>query len=300
MCGMFGWINPYNEKVEDIDLYDITSKGLIETSIRGTDATGFYTINHGVIKRAMKSKDFIAKKLLPKDIVDCNFFLGHCRAASSKDSDKTCNAHPFESKTWILLHNGTLQIDEIKDYKYTSDGVDSEILLSNIEKYGVTKAIKKINGSAALILYNKKLNKIYFWVDSMRPLALAYYKNLIFFASTKSILKKTLKIKNDFKIFPQISYASIYEHELLEFDVNKVEFIRKDLIVPNPKVVPFDNSLFLQAKESLNFNVPAIIENRKSLYVPTVFKNDKPVYNSITQRPQLQKGCWVTNPGSGL
>jgi glucosamine 6-phosphate synthetase-like amidotransferase/phosphosugar isomerase protein len=289
MCGIFGWINPYNERT-DLNLYDITSKGLIATQIRGTDATGFYTINHGIIKKAIKAEDFIAKKMLPKDIDECNFFLGHCRAASSKDSDKTCNAHPFESKTWILLHNGTLNIDNIDDYNYTSNGVDSEVLLSHIEKYGITKGIKKIDGSAALVLYNKKTNKIYFWTDSMRPLVLALFNDLIFFASTKSILKKALKIKNDFKIFPQISYASIYEHELLEFDVNKVEFTRKDLIIPKPNKI-LDNNLFLNTLE-----MPKMIEHKKSLYVPTVFKNDKPVYNSITQRSQLQRGCWVTNP----
>jgi asparagine synthetase B (glutamine-hydrolysing) len=284
MCGIFGWIKPKIDSKTDLNLRDSLIKGLIQTQTRGTDATGLYTTNHGVIKAATKASDFV-KDNIPTNLSNCRFVIGHCRAASVGDAKKDKNAHPFESKSWILVHNGHADVKLVPGYIYTSE-CDSELLLAQIEINGITKVLKSFSGTAAIVLFNKKTNKLYFWTDSTKPFALAYYHGIIFFASTKSIIRNTLKIKHDLNIFPKISFATIYEFELLEFDMAKGTFLRKAEIEPRPKYIDdFKEIMSTDSVPSFDF-VPA-----------------EPIRNIITKnatyanykRPPLKKGCWVSN-----
>jgi glucosamine 6-phosphate synthetase-like amidotransferase/phosphosugar isomerase protein len=292
MCGIFGWIKPKIKSDTDLDLREALIKGLVQTQTRGTDATGIYTTDHGIIKTATKAADFVVDHV-PDNISECRFVIGHCRAATMGDSKLEKNAHPFESKNWILVHNGVVRMKSIKGYKYSSD-VDSEVLLSHIETNGVTKGIRTIDGSAALVLYNKKTNKLLFWTDSSRPLAIAYYHGIIFFASTKSIIRNTLKIKNDLGIFPKISFATIYEYELLEFDLTKNVFIRKAEIEPAPKY-EFEEA-FQQVISDDNYDSP--IPPTRAIITKGVTYGNYDMANSLS-RPPLQKGCWVSNRPKG-
>jgi glucosamine 6-phosphate synthetase-like amidotransferase/phosphosugar isomerase protein len=235
MCGLIGWIKPTAKTETDLDLVKVFEKGLIQTQSRGTDATGYYTPNLGVVKEAIKAEEFVKRGRVISELADERFVLGHCRAASSGTPESRkldINAHPFESKNWILIHNGTVGMNKIKDYPYQSD-VDSEIILSYVEKCGIRTALKNLKGSATIVLYHKLTKKIYFWTDDKRPLALAFYHGIIFFASTRTILKDTLSVKNDLGIFPQISFAPVYEFELLEYDTTKNKFTRKEDIEPD-------------------------------------------------------------------
>jgi len=236
MCGIFGWIKPTIKTETNLDLVKIFEKGLIETQIRGTDATGYYAPNLGIVKEAITATEFVKRGRVIAELANERFVLGHDRAASSNTTPesrtKDINAHPFESKDWIIIHNGTVRMPKIANYKYTSEDVDSEVILSYIQRQGIKNAIKNMNGSATIVLYNKTIKKIYFWTDDNRPLAIGYCHNMIFFASTKSLLKKALDIKSDFGLFPQVSFGTIYEFELLEFDLAKNKFIRKGEIKP--------------------------------------------------------------------
>jgi asparagine synthetase B (glutamine-hydrolysing) len=285
MCGIFGWIKPKGTNT-DLDFTKAFVKGLLQTQSRGEDATGYYSLGTGIVKEAITAKDFINKSMV-EDLNKENFVIGHCRAASGnsianlKDSK---NAHPFESKNWVLVHNGVVNMDPIKNYPYTSN-VDSESILAYIEKTSLKNAISSIKGSAALVLYAKHQKKLYFWTDGNRPLSLAFYHDIIFFASTKVILKKALEVKNDFGIFPKISYATMYECELLEFDLIKNKFTQKGIIEPK-KDIP---------KEDDDFNnVP---DSWKSNY-GTRYVNGQQIPLGITHnysKPTLQRGC-TTNP----
>lgn len=290
MCGIFGWIKPKTNTTTDINLRDALVNGLIQTQSRGQDATGFYSPHHGIIKEASKATDFV-KENIPHNIAKDRFVIGHCRAATQGDSTADENAHPFESKSWILVHNGIVRMKEIPGYKYTSD-VDSERLLSHIEANGITKGIRAIDGNAAIVVFNKKTNKMYFWTDSTRPLAIAYYHGIIFFASTKAIIRNALKIKNELGIFPKVSFAIVFEHELLEFDLAKGIFTRKSEIEPKPK---YDT---VQAFEQIAYEneqfVPPTLPSKGIVTKAPTYRN--PTSVGITyQRPPLQKGCWVSN-----
>jgi predicted glutamine amidotransferase len=198
--------------------------------------TGYYSLGSGIVKASIPAKDFINKQYIHPGIANERFFIGHCRAASSSLStvkdDK--NAHPFESKNWVMVHNGTVHLDKLANYPYTSD-VDSESILAYTERTSLKNAIASIEGSAALVLYSKTQKKLFFYTDGGRPLCIAMYRGIIFFASTKKILLKTLGVKNELGIFPNISFATVYERELLEFDVVKNKFSRKGVIEEKKK-----------------------------------------------------------------
>jgi len=292
MCGIFGWIKPKGSET-DLDLTKCFVKGLLQTQSRGEDATGYYSLGTGTVKESIPAKDFINKNLVA-NIDEESFVIGHCRAASGnsianlKDSK---NAHPFESKNWILVHNGIVNMDPIKNYPYTSN-VDSESILAYIERTSLKNAISSIKGSAALVLYAKHQKKLYFWTDGNRPLSLAFYHNVIFFASTKSIIKKALDVKNDFGIFPKISYATLYENELLEFDVVKNKFNRKGIIEPKKDIKEDDDTI----EDDFPTTWPGTTTNIGKFSTATRFVNGQQVSLPLgVVKGSLPKGC-TTNP----
>jgi asparagine synthetase B (glutamine-hydrolysing) len=59
MCGIVGWIKPKAKFETDLDLTDLFKKGLVASTDRGEDATGFYTISTGVVKEALEPKEFV-------------------------------------------------------------------------------------------------------------------------------------------------------------------------------------------------------------------------------------------------
>lgn len=236
MCGIFGWIKPSKDFQTNLDLTDLFKKGLVETQSRGADATGYYSLSSGVVKDAVPAKTFVKGDAIV-DLQNERFVIGHCRQASAKFSkenvDDPRNAHPFESDHWVLVHNGTCDMPAIKNYKYIG-GTDSEKIVAYIERSGMKAAIKHIDGSAALVLYNKATNKMYFWTDGDRPMNIALFDGMIFFASTKVILRNTLKPIVDHEIFHRISFAIVYENEILEYDFNKNKFTRKEVVEADP------------------------------------------------------------------
>jgi len=275
MCGIVGWIKPKAKFETDLNLTELFKKGLVAATDRGEDATGFYTVGTGLVKEALEPKEFV-KDNLP-DINDERFVIGHNRMASAKyRSDKANlsnrnNAQPFESNHFVTVHNGSLNMPRIKGYEYTSD-IDSESIIAYAERNSVRNALSNIDGPATVVMYDKKNKKILFWTNGERPLAICLYKGMIFFASTKAILRKMLGPKTELNIFqPDLCFTTIYEDELLEFDLQKNQFCRRGEIEQKiPK---------------------AAAATVKSQVNNTYFQ---PV--TSTQRKPLQRGCTANPP----
>lgn len=300
MCGIFGWLKPNTYQEGSFDLAKIFRNGLIETQSRGKDATGFYSRGTGVVKHSIPATKFV-DQFVPDDIINEPFIMGHCRQASSslgnvkEDLENDLNAHPFESKNWVLIHNGTVNLPKLKSYKYTSSVtggkvVDSESIIAYIETTSLRNALASLKGAATVVVYHKVQKKMYFWTDGNRPLAIGYYNGMVFFASTKQILKKAVKCPSDLGIFNRMSFATIYECELLEFDFAKSKFTRKGIIQPKPDVKDDDDE-----------EIPFGAQTQLALPAPTVYRspgsNNKIVHINYRPQPQrtLSRGC-TTNP----
>lgn len=286
MCGIFGWIKPTAKTTTDLDLAAIFRQGLVETQERGEDATGFYSLKHGVVKDAVTADEWVDENV-PDDIVNERFVIGHCRWASAKYSKENVedpkNAQPFESTSWIAVHNGTISTPRIKNYNFTSD-IDSEAIIAMAERMSLRNAIQNIDADSAIVMYNKKTRKIFFWTHGNKPLALAFYHGIIFFASTKKIIKNTLKVANDFQIFPKISFAVVYEDELLEFDLSNNKFFRRGTVELKPKKV-----VTVAAPTTHTYKAPAIGCAANPTSTALVVSKPKPAATIIDEPVVLPK-----------
>lgn len=215
MCGIFGWVKPKSTSGQGLNLDRITRAGMLETIPRGRDATGFYTPGYGIVKDAVIASDFP----IPTAVKHERLFIGHCRAGSIGSNTNPLNAHPFECGDFIIVHNGTIRdIKPLPEYEYEGD-TDSEILASYIHKHGVKVGIEKSSAMGALVIYDAGTNRLYFWSSDVRPMEICRYKGMIFFGSTRAVLRSALKIDKIMGLFDDANWYKCGGRELLCFDM---------------------------------------------------------------------------------
>jgi predicted glutamine amidotransferase len=222
MCGILGFLTDKPNK-ENAKYF---KKILYMSDSRGKEATGiFYTKDDifSIVKQPVSSPEFI-KDIFPKHvkmIENAKIALGHTRSptqGSPKDND---NNHPIESENWILIHNGGVtKMPRLDGYKYKGE-VDSEILISYIEKYGLKEGLPYVErGSAAVALIDKRdLNSVYLWREA-NPIILACdtKSNTIFFASQKEFLERGLA--NKFLLFTSFQIRELPANLLIKITIN--------------------------------------------------------------------------------
>lgn len=120
---------------------------------RGTDGTGYYTPDTGVVKDDDAALKFLVKKQIKED----NLFIGHVRAATVGIKNKY-NTHPFHVDDTIGVHNGTLDnpwpFCEHFKVLHSSYQVDSHGLIAVIAKTRSFKCLEHAEGAAALVVTN--------------------------------------------------------------------------------------------------------------------------------------------------
>ena len=154
-------------------------------------------------------------------ITNSHIALGHTRTptqGSPKDND---NNHPVESDNWILVHNGSVsQMPRLPGYKYKGE-VDSEVLVSYIEKYGLKEGLPYVErGTASVAVMNKNdLNTAYLWRETS-PVELAYddKTKTLFFASQENFLRKGLA--NILILFTSFQIRSLPSNLLIKVKLN--------------------------------------------------------------------------------
>lgn len=188
MCGIIGYIATSKHR-PDAESF---KKALKACSARGTDATGFFTVETGVVKKDLKATEFIDQfDAQINEAVKSNMLIGHCRATTKGTHKNNVNNHPHESDNFILVHNGSIRnSDEVTDYKFRSE-CDSENILAYVEKYGVSKGLQEMyeGDGQSIALYDKKLKKIWLFRNSNPAVILLDKKEkIIYFGSTYDIV----------------------------------------------------------------------------------------------------------------
>lgn len=224
MCGIFGFItnNPSEENLEVLkDLCYLSAA-------RGTDSTGIAIVSKNRVlieKEPVPSPDFI-KKYLPKyekEIAKSNIVIGHTRKWTQGKPNDNNNNHPVISDNWIMVHNGMCSsMDRIKDYKYRGE-VDSEVLLSYVEKYGIQEGLTYLSGYAAIASLNlKKPNDLYLW-RHRENIYVGYdrEKSTLFFCSSKDIAENGLA--NELLLFSTYQIRELPEDELYKLTYNPLD-----------------------------------------------------------------------------
>lgn len=227
MCGILGFMTDRPNK-ENAKYF---KRILYLSESRGRDATGIFYTNTNKVKgdayciekQPMKAPDFI-KDILPKHLIgieDTNIALGHTRSPTQGDPKDNNNNHPLEGENWIIIHNGSVtKMPRLDGYKYKGE-VDSEVLLSYIEKYGLKEGLPYVErGSASLAIIDKHdLNSVYLWREA-NPIVLAcdIRSNTIFFASQKEFLERGLA--NRFLLFTSFQIRDLPANMLIKISIN--------------------------------------------------------------------------------
>jgi len=222
VCGIGGVYCFGKERLTENDAERIIILSILLEK-RGKTAFGFYN-GEKVIKFPGRASDIIEEisKITPFEnlIVGKKMFLVHTRYPTSGDPLINANNHPFETKNFILAHNGYLwKYGYLNDDKYKidkkrkikelkKDDEDDEIDEIETDSYQIIlrlereyakdndpiNALKRVmeeiynDGVYALWVYAKKNDLLMLYRD-FNPLYIAYDEDKLWFASENDMLK---------------------------------------------------------------------------------------------------------------
>lgn len=140
-------------------------------------------------------------------------YLGHTRLSILDLSDRGSQPMTSSCGRFVISFNG-----EIYNFKKISqklkkefniefaNGTDTIVLLEAISRYGLSEALKKIEGMFAFVIWDKKEKKVFLARDRFGEKPLFYYrdKDLIIFGSELKVIKSAYNL--NLKISRKASY----------------------------------------------------------------------------------------------
>lgn len=170
MCGLVGVAGDMSAKTKD-GFKDM----LLINQLRGTDATGIFTVSAGntvevaksvgtpEVLREMKSFDY-AMAGFPKVLA------GHCRAKTIGENNRM-NAHPYDFENLVGMHNGTLR-DYYQWKEYETKRTDSYALYAKLDAGSVEDLMTELSPESAyaLVWWDKVSDTLNFLRNDKRPL----------------------------------------------------------------------------------------------------------------------------------
>lgn len=231
MCGIFGFAKADGRQSDNqLDILKrVFTEVTDESSIRGTDSTGFSIIdtdNRYTYKTLLDSSTLVDSDSWDKDILskitrDTTIVIGHVRLAT-QGSIKVHNAHPFNIGEVTGAHNGIIyNYNEVaKQLGKNSPEVDSQVLFQSLNKNKQTEAFENIDGDFAITWVKDSNKKIHLARESGRPMVVAYWKKArtLFWASTKDILLDAMTRAGLVLPVSKIPEDYIYTYDVDKFD----------------------------------------------------------------------------------
>ena len=202
MCGLFGF-STYQEKVAH-DLTKLTNSLALQSSIRGTDATGVAFCVGGHIQIHKEAAP--AHKLKFTHPSNIRALIGHTRHTTQGSEKQNRNNHPFSGRIpntrFALAHNGVLSNDDLlqKKYKLPQSKIetDSYVAVQLIERQkkltfdSLRFMAETVSGSFSFSILDDQ-NNVYL-VKGDSPLSILHFpaEKTYVFASTDEILYRSL------------------------------------------------------------------------------------------------------------
>ena len=202
MCGLFGF-STYQEKVAH-DLTKLTNSLALQSSIRGTDATGVAFCVGGHIQIHKEAAP--AHKLKFTHPSNIRALIVHTRHATQGSEKQNRNNHPFSGRVsntrFALAHNGVLSNDDLlqKKYKLPQSKIetDSYVAVQLIEHQkeltfdSLRFMAETVSGSFSFSILDDQ-NNVYL-VKGDSPLSVLHFphEKAYVFASTDEILYRSL------------------------------------------------------------------------------------------------------------
>lgn len=193
--------------------------------LRGEDATGVAGVREvtnenkqkipviSVYKRAIHAVDYMNTKGFNRILDrfgDYHYVLGHVRA-STVGGALDINAHPFMYGDITLIHNGTVNKNNLK--VRADEDVDSAHIALAVATHGELPALEMLDGGYSLVWHNAEDDTINFARNERKPMAIAYVKNRneLYYASEYRVLWAVLG-RNGIEIDGDIKVPAINTH----------------------------------------------------------------------------------------
>ena len=243
MCGFFGYISI---KPLDTNLKIKLSKVDKFLNQRGPDFSNF--------------------------ILGKNFFFKHWRL-KIQDLDDRSN-QPFSNSKANLLYNGeiynfkNLKKNNKFNFKFNTTG-DTEVLFKYLNKYGIEKTIKEIDGMFSFMYQEKKSNKVFLVRDRFGQKPLYYYLNEKIFIFSSEIKPIIFFINNE---------THVDKDKLKDYLYNNLYFGSKETLFNNIKqVLPGSYIVFENFKitEVNYYNYNNLKKNKKKFKINQFSKSIK-------------------------
>lgn len=223
MCGIVGVISKYSSMPFYVD--SLFTNMLAMDSIRGPDSTGVFGVSSGghvdhvkgdtdgyIFGRSASYLDF--KRRIEKNY---RIVIGHNRKATT-GSVSAANAHPFQEKHIILVHNGTLR--DTKDLTKTE--VDSHAIAHALADHDPVKALSMLDGAYALVWYDQNQKTLNLARNSERPLSILQYPSIWVIASEIG-LPLWLNARENRSTEKENGIIRVPEKKILQFKLDKLE-----------------------------------------------------------------------------
>lgn len=244
MCGIYGYIGQPTQ--ETLKLFEELG---IQTEIRGTHATGIYGLNSKVLyyKEPIRASEFYEKLKLSEMGHFPTVLIGHNRLATHGDPTNNINNHPFISRRFGFIHNGV--VGHSVEVEIKSE-CDSERIFNyfrrEFKKNQIIPAIANTlrifdeYGKVACSLVDNKERVLYLFRNAGYEIYYVKFNNLLIFASTSTILRKSLmKFGIEARInLLKIGITKIDEH--LNMTYCKVKGLKKPIKWEMPKKLKWE------------------------------------------------------------
>lgn len=224
MCGIVGYSG-------NKDTISVLLHGLSKLEYRGYDSAGIAFIENGEIKvsKCKGRLNNLREKLADKVNSDVRVGIGHTRWATHGEPNDI-NSHPHLSKNnqFCIVHNGIienyikLRDDLISEGYHFESNTDSEVI-THLLHYNhdgniietILKTINQLEGSYALAIICRDLDKKIFCVRKESPLIVGQGVNENFIASD---IPAILKYTKDVFIMEDNEIAIIDEKEIVFYN----------------------------------------------------------------------------------
>jgi len=231
MCGIFGFAKTSDRQSDNQleILKRVFTELTDESSIRGTDSTGFSIINsddrytYKTLEDSSKlvdSNDWYTE-ILPRITRSTTIVIGHVRYATH-GKVKVNNAHPFNIGNVTGAHNGVIyNYNKVaKEMGKNVPEVDSQVLFQSLNRNSMSKAFEDIDGDFAITWVKDSNRKIHLARESGRPMVVAYWKKarVLFWASTKDIMKEAMVNAGLVLPIKKVEEDYIFTYNTDEFD----------------------------------------------------------------------------------
>lgn len=255
-----------NTNNKDFNVTFLVNQYLINTINTHRDGWGFFNEESGVFKTSLHPwQTSNLGSAVGGRIRNSYPIIGHVRLASiCHDKKIVCqeNAHPFESKDFILAHNGTFDGEVIDDLRFL-EKIDSEVFLTVLQEFydkfpkrKIHKLIKDVydkyfSGKFALLIYFKPTKRFYVARGKTADL----YKIDIFEGESEKKNKKIGFILNTEKIDLERGFR--FTSKILQIDKKETDFFCGEPEELDENTIYIVNSTYLR-------EVGKIIETKKA------------------------------------